>query len=390
MSGTVRIAFLGSRGIPANYGGAEVFVEEISRRLTQTGFEVYVSCESRWFHTDIYHGITRLHAPSIEGKTFTIPTVNEIIATFYLFLKYRKIDAVYFTASHAAPATILPKLLGKKVIVNTDGLEWKRPLIRRKYLSAGWRLISPFASWYLKTSERLAVKLSDVIIADSMAIKAYLEERYGAGNVVFIPYGARETADADSPDGREDEFLEGLGLRREEYYLTVARVVTENNIHQEINSFQMSPSGKKFVIVGNFDRRDRYTQYLHKLRDNNPQIQFLNPIYDKEALGILRKNCYAYVHAYEVGGTNPSLLEQMFFGKPILAYDVPFHREVLRDGGIYYKDEKDLARHIGMLENGEIDLSKVKRCQAGRIAEEYNWDEVARKYGSLFRKLTKD
>ncbi len=383
----MKIAFVGSRGIPAKYGGAEVFVEEISRRLLKTGFEVYATCESRRFHTDKYNGIVRVHAPSVEGKTFTIPTVNEVLATFYLLLRCREIDLVYYTTSHGALAAIIPKLLRKKVIVNTDGIEWKRPLIRRSYLSPGWKLLALLAAKYMKLAEWLAVKLSDTVIADSREIKAYLEERYKAKDVVFIPYGARELIPADMSAQREGEILGSLGLSPGEYYLTVGRIVAENNIHREINAFTLSLSSKKFAIVGNFNEKDGYTRYLYKLRDNNPAIMFLNPIYDKEVLGTLRKNCYAYIHTYELGGTNPSLLEQMSFGKPILAYDVPFHREVLEDGGIYFRHGEDLAECIKRLEDGKIDSSKIKRCQAKRIEEEYNWDKVAEEYSLLFRRL---
>jgi len=167
----------------------------------------------------------------------------------------------------------------------------------------------------------------------------------------------------------------------------VGRIVVENNIHREIQGFKRSRSDKKIVIVGNFNEKDRYTSYLIKLRDNDPRINFLNPIYDKEVLGILRKNCYAYIHAYEVGGTNPSLLEQMPFGKPILTYDVPFHREVLQGGGIYFRDEDDLAECMGMLEDGQIDLKEIAKWQIRRIGEEYNWSNVTAKYNSLFREL---
>ena len=245
---------------------------------------------------------------------------------------------VYYTASYAALATIIPKLLRKKVIVNTDGIEWKRPLIRRPYLSPSGKLLALLASPYLKLTERLAVKLSDAVIADSREIKTYLEERYKAKNVVLIPYGARELINSDIPAQMEDEILGGLGLSPGEYYLTVGRIVPENNIHKEVKAFRISLSNKKLAIVGNFNEKDKYVGYLIKLKDNDPRIKFLNPIYDKEVLGIIRKNCYGYIHAYEVGGTNPSLLEQMLFGKPILAHDVPFHREVLQGGGIYFTD----------------------------------------------------
>jgi glycosyltransferase involved in cell wall biosynthesis len=387
MTGALKIAFVGSRGIPAKYGGAETFAEEISQKLIKLGFEVYVTCNSHRFHKDVYNGVIRIHTPSIQGKTLTVPTINEILSAFHLLLRCPTINLVYYATSYAVLAAVIPRLLGKKVIINTDGIEWKRLAIRRQYFSPGWKFISVLASWYLKLMERLAVKLSNAVIADSREIKAYLEESYNAKNVVYIPYGARELHNSDIRAEREQEVLKSFALSSGEYYLTVGRIVAENNIHKEIEGFKGAKSDKKFAIVGNFNNKDKYTGYLIKLRDNNPRIMFLNPIYDKEVLGILRKNCYAYIHAYEVGGTSPSLVEQMLFRKPILEYDVPFNREVLQDGGVYFRLEDELAECIKKLEAGEFDVQKMGEWQSKRIKEEYNWDSVAEKYKSLFMEL---
>jgi glycosyltransferase involved in cell wall biosynthesis len=387
MAGALKIAFVGSRGIPAKYGGAETFAEEISQKLIKLGFEVYVTCNSHRFHKDVYNGVIRIHTPSIQGKTLTVPTINEILAAFHLLLRCPTIKLIYYATSYAALAAVIPRLLGKKVIINTDGIEWKRLAIRRQYFSPGWKFISVLASWYLKLMERLAVKLSNAVIADSREIKAYLEESYNAKNVVYIPYGARELHNSDIRAEREQEVLKSFALSSGEYYLTVGRIVAENNIHKEIEGFKGAKSDKKFAIVGNFNNKDKYTGYLIKLRDNNPRIMFLNPIYDKEVLGILRKNCYAYIHAYEVGGTSPSLVEQMLFRKPILEYDVPFNREVLQDGGVYFRLEDGLAECMRKLEAGEFDVQKMGEGQSKRIEEEYNWDNVAERYGTLFKEL---
>jgi glycosyltransferase involved in cell wall biosynthesis len=387
MKKIVRVAFIGARGIPAKYGGAETFVEEISQKLTQRGFEVYVTCNSHRFHKDEYNGVIRLHAPSIEGKTFTVPTVNEILATIHLLIRCPKVELVYYLLSYGTLVAIIPRLLRKKVIVNADGIEWKRPPKRQPYLSLSWKLLAVLASWYLRLTERLAVKLSDVVIADSRAIKAYLEERYEAKNVAYISYGARELLHSAIPPKEEHEVLQGFGLSTGGYYLTVARIVPENNIHIEIEGFKRSKSDKKLVIIGNFNEKDRYTKYLFKLSNNNKKIVLLSAIFDKKLLGIIRKSCYAYIHAYEFGGTNPSLLEQMSFGRPILANDVPFHREILQGGGVYFSNEEGLASAIVMLEKGEADLKEIAEWQARRLEEEYNWDYVAEKYVALFRAL---
>ena len=384
----LRIAFVGSRGMPAKYGGNEVFAEELARRLVTMGFEIYVTCESHTFDIDEYCGITRIHIPSIQGKSITIPFLNDILATFCLLVKCPRINLIYYVSPPGALAVIpVPRLLGKKVVVNTDGIEWKRLAIRKRFSSVAWKLIFTLVSWGLKFEERMDAKLSNVVIADSRVIKAYLEESYKAKNVVYISYGARELINSDTIPEKEHGTLDRFGLSTGEYYLTVGRIVAENNIHKEIEGFKRSKSSRKLVIVGNFNEKDDYTKYLIKLRNGNSTIIFSDPIYDKEVLGILRKNCYAYVHAYELGGTNPSLLEQMLFKKPILAHDVPFHREILQEGGIYFKSENELAECIGRLEGGEFDLEEIAKWQALRVEEEYNWDGIAQQYDKLFREL---
>jgi rhamnosyltransferase len=387
MTEGLAIALVGSRGIPAKYGGAEVFAEELSGRLVHSGFKVYVTCESRRFGEDEYNGVIRLYIPSLQGKTLTVPTLNDFMATLYLLIKCPKIGLIFYLTPDATFAAILPKLLRKKVIVNTDGIEWKRPIIRRPFFSPGWKFISVLASCYLKLTESLALKLANAVTADSRHIKTYLEKKYQTRKVIYIPYGARELVKEDTSPAREKEVLEKHGLRGGEYYFTVGRIVAENNIHRELSGFIKAASDKTIVIVGNFNQKDRYTRYLYGLRDKDRRIKLLPPIFDKEVLGILRKNCYAYIHAYEVGGTNPSLLEQMLCGRPIIAQDNPFHRETLQNGGIYFNTEADLAECINNLEKGKYDLPDMVRQQARRIGEEYNWYRVSRKYSLLFRKL---
>ncbi len=381
-----KIAFVGVRGIPGGYGGAETFVGEIASGLLQRGFKVIVTCESTGFGQDVYHGITRLHIPAIQGKTLTIPTVNDVLATIYLLCKHPDVRLIYYVAPDGALAAIVPRLLGKKVVINTDGLEWKRPILRRRYLSPFWKGLSYLASWYLKFSEWLAVKIAHTAIADSKAIKHHLDKTYHATNTVYIPYGARKLLD-ETTAGEDGLLLNTFSLCPWGYYLTVGRIVAENNIHLEIAAFKNTASQRRLVIVGNFDPKDGYCSFLEKLKNNDSRIVFLGTIYDKQKLGTLRKNCLAYIHAYEVGGTNPSLLEQMVFGRPILAYDVPFHREVLQEGGIYFKNEDDLAGQLAALETDTFNLHQLAAFQSRRLAEEYNWDKVTGEYCTLFLRL---
>ncbi len=381
------IAFVGSRGIPGAYGGAETFVEEIAPRLLQQGFRVCVTCESAGFGEDDYQGIIRLHIPAPQGKTLTIPAINDILATICLLWKRPKVSLIYFVAPDGALAAVLPRVLGKKVVVNTDGLEWKRPTLRRPYFSPFWKCLAPLTAWYLKFSEWLAVNIAHRVIADSSVIKEYLEKSYHTPKAVYIPYGARALLTAGTTISQEQGVLDSFGLSPQGYYLTVGRVVAENNIHLGLKGFKKSGSSRKLVIIGNFNPKDGYNRFLWELKDNAANIIFLDPIYDKQVLGALRKNCFAYIHAYELGGTNPSLLEQMVYGRPVLAYDVPFHREVLGDGGIYFNSEDELARHIAALESGSYDLDRLAASMSQRLAEEYNWRSVTEKYSALFREM---
>jgi len=383
----MRIAFIGSRGIPGKYGGTETFVEEVSKRLSKD-FKIHVTCESNKFFEDVYDRIIRVHTPSIQGKSVTIPSINDVISTTYLLLRHPKdVDVIYYVAPDGALAAILAKLAKKKILINPDGIEWKRLLKRSYFIPFHMFPIYLATMIYMYLMEYLSCKLPDVVVADSVGIKEHLKKRYNPKRVVYIAYGARELVSFDISKDKELEILKKFGLSPKEYYLTVARIVAENNIHLEIKGFKKVNSTKKLVIVGNFNKKDPYTKYLLKLKGKNENIIFLNPIYDRKILGILRKNCFAYIHAYEVGGTNPSLLEQMLFKRPILAYDVPFNKEVLPEGGIYFKDAEDLTNKMEMLERGEFDLKLIKKTQVKRIQRQYNWEKVAKEYERLFRRL---
>ena len=387
----MKVALIGSRGIPAKYGGYETLVEELASRLIQEGqTEVIVSCESHEFNVDEYNQIKRIHIRSVSPTTFTVPSINDILAVAYL-IKLRLLpDIIYFVANDGSIPAMFIKLVFPdiKILINPDGIEWKRPIKRSKY-SQKWKVIGWFSYLFEKLLERLAVSVPDIVIADSKEIKRYLSTKYASHErkIKYIPYGARELLPSKLSPDKERKTLEEFGLESNGYYLTVARIVAENNIHLEVEGFKKSKSKKKLVIVGNFNRKDPYTRHLLKLKGDSDDIIFLDPIYEKEVLGVLRKNCFAYIHAYEVGGTNPSLLEQMLFKRPILAYDVPFNKEVLQEGGIYFKDTEDLANKMEMLEKGEFDLKLIKKTQIKRIKRQYNWEKVAKEYERVFRRV---
>jgi len=373
-----KVALIGSRGIPPRYGGAETFVYELSKRL-KNYFDVYVTCETNRFSIDEFEGIKRVHIWAKHTPTTTIPVIYDIIATLYLLRKVRDVRVTYYVAPDGAFAAILAKLARRKVIVNTDGIEWKRLLIRMKFVPWYLKPLYLLTSIAMFTAEFLACKVPDITIADSIAIKKYLEHRWGPRRVEYVAYGVRELPEVS--EDRKLRILKSLRLERNNYYLTIGRIVAENNIHLEIEAFRNAKTESKLVIVGPIDPRDPYVKHLFKLRGGDKRIVFTGGIYEPEVIYTLRSECKAYIHPYTVGGTNPSLLEQLQFNKPIIAYDVPFHREVLGDKGIYFSSANELAKIIETMDYHS------KTVDYSRNLLLFSWNFVARKYMNLFMSL---
>lgn len=379
----MRIAFLGSRGIPANYGGLETFVEEISTRLVEKGHVIYVVCQSDRFYEDEYHNIKRVHVPRIFKTELTIPVIHSLIATIYFLLHhFNDIDIFFYVNAGGSIPAIIARTFGKKIIINTDGIEWKRMKKRKQFVPFFQKISFSFAEKILYFLESLSCMISHITIADSQAIKSYLKEKHNAKHVHYIPYGARILLN-DTTIEHENKILKKYNLKPDEYYLTVARIVAENNIDMEIEGFKNSNSKRKLVIIGNFSQNDPYSQFLKQIKENDNNILFFDPIYDKEVIGVLRKNCYAYIHAYEVGGTNPSLLEQMLYNSPILTFNINFNKEVLKESGIYFDSFDNLSTKILELESNEYHNNENKELFRSNLNSYYNWKSVTDNYEKL-------
>jgi glycosyltransferase involved in cell wall biosynthesis len=375
----VKVALIGSRGIPPRYGGAETFVYELSKRLKED-FDVYVTCEDDGFYLDEHEGVRRVHIWARHTPTMTIPTIYDIVATLYLLKKAPDIDILFYVAPDGAYATALAKLARKKTVVSTDGIEWQRLLTRIKYVPPLHKPIYLLTALAMFFAEFLTCKIPDATIADAVAIKHYIERRWKPKKAVYVAYGVRQLPQID--EERQKTILHKLGLEKHGYYLTVGRIVAENNIHMEIQAFIQAKTNKKLVIVGPINPSDPYVKYLQKLKKDDPRIIFTGPIYNTVILSALRANCKAYIHAYTVGGTNPSLLEQLQYNRPILAYDVPFHREILREKGIYFKTAEELRQKIEELENKEVTIQ-------WNLPKIFTWQYVANIYRQLFRQLAR-
>jgi glycosyltransferase involved in cell wall biosynthesis len=369
-----KVALIGSRGIPPRYGGAEVFAYELSKRLKDE-FEVYVTCETDHFGIDEYEGIKRVHVKARHKQLLTVPAVYDIVETVYLLTKVKDLNVCYYLLPDGAFAALIARLAGRKTLVNTDGLEWKRMLVRMKYAPAHRKPLYLAAGILLLISEFLSCKIPHATVADSLAIKKYLERRWRPKNVVYAAYGARPLPKVN--ENKAKRILEKIGLEPYEYYLTISRLLPENNIHIEIEAIKKINTRRKLVIVGPVDQKEPYVQHLLKLKGNDPRIIFTGAIYNPEIVSALRANCKAYIHAYTMGGTNPSLLEQMLYNRPIIAYDVPFHKEILREKGYYFKTTDELEKILIMLESENITIDYSDKLMF------YSWNFIAKKYMKL-------
>jgi glycosyltransferase involved in cell wall biosynthesis len=361
----LKIAILGSQGIPAKFGGFETFAEQLATRLAQKEFSVTVFCEvESGNRPPSYKGVS-LH----YGKTPKVTALRSIwFDTVCIIKSLRKYDIIYMLGYHVALAFFLPVLFGDTLVVNMDGMEWKR---------TKW---SSFAQKYLRLMEYLAAKWSTILVADAEGIADYLKKEYGhPDKVVMIPYGADIITTPPDP-----ERIAPYGLEAGSYYLVVCRLEPENHVLEIIRGFVDTSSKRKLVIVGDYQADTPYTKSLTAQEDE--RIVFLGSIYDQEQLTALRCHCYAYLHGHSVGGTNPSLLEAMACGNFVVAHNNVFNREVTENNGWYFTDSKELQQLVEKLE-AEGPPPQAPALFREIMDRKYNWDIIADRYASIFHKI---
>jgi len=362
----MKIALIGTRGVPANYGGFETCVEELGKRLVERGHNVTVYCRDSYYHLKppTYLGMKLKYLPNLKRKS--LDTLSHTFLSV-LYACTQNFDVLMVFNAANSPTLFLPRLLGKKIAINTDGLEWKR---------GKW---GPVARNYYKLSEWLSTKLAHRIVADSIGIQDYYRERYGADSS-YIAYGAQINKSS------KPELIDTLGLTPGGYFLQITRFEPENNPLLTIEAYKRLKTDKKLVLVGGVPYESDYSRNIKAQAGEN--ILLPGSIYDKELLNELWCNCYAYIHGNEVGGTNPALLQTMASGCFTIAIDVPFSRDVLQNGGIFFdKTPENLAsKMLWSLEN-PCELNEYRQRALTRIQDHYTWEKVTDGYEVLFREL---
>ena len=361
----LKIAILGSRGIPAKFGGFETFAEQLAVRLVKKNFSVTVFCEAEDDNNlDTYKGVSLKYI-----KTPKITAIRSIWFDTVCILKcLGKYDIVYMLGYSVAFAFFLPRILGEKLLVNMDGLEWKR---------TKWPAL---AKRYLRAMEHLATSLATVAIADAEGIADHLIKQYGSPEkVVMIPYGADVIM--TTPDPKK---LVPFGLEAGNYYLVVCRLEPENHVLEIIRGFSQTTSRRKLVIIGDHHADTGYTRAL--TGHNDERIVFLGTVFDQERLTALRYYCYTYLHGHSVGGTNPSLLEAMACGNFVIAHDNVFNREVTENQGWYFTNSVEVQQLLEKLESEGRPL-QVSTVFRDIMKNKYNWDVIADSYARLFQSV---
>lgn len=359
------VAIVGTQGVPARYGGFETLVENIIGKNCPLEVQYTVFCSSKDFKKEerllSYKGAflkyIPLHANGIQSTPYDIWSLLKVIRGYDVI--------VILGVSGCIFLPIFRLFCHKRLVINIDGLEHRR---------AKW---GRFARWFLRLSEAMAVRYADVIVADNKGIQDYVYDVYGKKSAL-IAYGGDHVKRSVSIE-RQTEILNSYGVKKKEYSFTVCRIEPENNCHITLEAF--AKSGDTLIFIGNWNK-SLYGQELKQKYKDVGNIHLIDPVYDLDILYALRSNCRFYIHGHSAGGTNPSLVEAMFFHCPILAYDVVYNRETTENKAFYFRDAEQL---IALLRNDNASLLEKSAKDMSEIANRrYLWEVVSRQYLEQF------
>ncbi|MEO8208740.1 MAG: glycosyltransferase [Chloroflexota bacterium] len=370
----MRIAIMGTRGVPAAYGGFETFAEELGSRLASRGHAVTVYGRAHVVPDGmaVHRGMRLRVLPTIRHKY-----LDTVVHTALSVLDglVRRFDVVLICNNANAPFALVPRLAGAKVVLNVDGLEWER---------GKWNRIG---RWYYQACAWLSPKLPIILVSDAHVIARWYREVHGSPTI-YIPYGCDPTREAPG------ETIARLGLEASRYILYVSRLEPENHADTVIEAYRIAGGleglGIPLVVVGDAPYATEYKARLEAAAAVVPGVMLTGYIFGS-GYAELQSNATLYVQATEVGGTHPALVEAMGRGACIVANDVPEHREVLSDAGAYYErnNAADLARQLTELAADPVRRAEFAGGAAALARTSFSWDHVTDEYEGLFRRITK-
>jgi glycosyltransferase involved in cell wall biosynthesis len=359
------IAFCGTRGLPANYGGFETAVDEISKQFVKEGYDchIFTRLSGTKDKIDTFEGRKLEYVKGSENRKLDT-FVSSIQTAMFILKNRKKYDYLFWFNNANFPGIFLTLFSGIPMSINTDGLEWKREK---------WSL--PFKAYYFISSFLISLFCRS-LISDSTSIQNYYRKTFFK-KTSFIPYGAPEVESIN--EETTNHILNKYKLKNKKYFLQITRFEPDNLPLAILNGFHQSglaDMGYEYVLIGYKDE----TPYSIKIKEmsNFNGIHVLDAIYDKDTLTVLRANCFGYIHGNSVGGTNPALLEAMASCKRVMAIEGPFSREVLGDTGSFFTLE-------GLKEDFQAIISQPETGTAmkNRVYKRYNWNDVAKSYMNL-------
>lgn len=362
----MKIAILGTRGIPNYYGGFEQCAEYLALGLVNRGFSVLVyNSHNHPFKGTNWNGVQIKHCYDPED---TIGTTGQFIYDLNCILDLKRQNVDIILQLGYTSSSIWGWLLPKKTVVTTnmDGLEWKRTKYSNKVRK------------FLLYAESLGIKYSDHLISDSIGIQDYIKEKYDKPSI-FIPYGAHLFNEADA------NVLSEYDVTEYNYDMLIARLEPENSIEIILDGVSLTGNGKPFLVVGK--HLTKYGEYLKDKYKAVPSIRFIGGVYDINKLNNLRYFSNIYFHGHTVGGTNPSLLEAMASSSLICANDNPFNRYILDDDAIYFKTGEDVAKHLVSIDHTDASSQKMISANRNKITNVYTWDIIIDQYANHFKEI---
>jgi glycosyltransferase involved in cell wall biosynthesis len=362
----MRVAILGCRGIPASHGGFETFAEHLAVYLSSRGHEITVYCQSDAVNSigeDYWRDIRRVIVPGASSPLGTI-------AFDWRAARHaRSEDGIILTLGYnTAIFSLLYRLTGRTSLMNMDGLEWKRA--KWSYLQRLW----------LRLNEQMGILLSDHLIADHPEIGKHLARYTSEERITVIPYAAEEVTEADPT------LVKALGLEPQEYVIVIARAEPDNFLLEIVRGFSQKPRGLKLVILGRYSP-DTNSNHRRVMDAAGPEVLFLGSIYEVDLVRALRLFARAYIHGHRVGGTNPSLVESLAAGNPVIAHDNRFTRAVAGEQQEYFTSAEDLSLTLDRVLGDPERLNQMAMTSRSRHGEFFIPATVLTAYETLLERF---
>lgn len=377
------VFIIGSRGLPATYGGFETFVEELISHQISKAILYHVACLSDTKHqehfdykgTDCFY----INPPKLGPARVIAYDMMAIGYALSYIDKHHIQKPIFYVLGNTIGAFIAPFVRqiharGGQLFINPDGLEWKR---------AKW---SKPVQAYLKYAEKQMTKHADLVISDNIGIDDYIKMAYPWSKTRFIAYGTQiKASNLLATDDKVRDYFRQFDMTERDYYLIIGRFVPENNYETAIREFMASSTKRDLVIICNH----KGNAYFDKLVAStgchqDPRIKFIGTQYDRDLLTYIRENAFAYLHGHEVGGTNPGLLEALAHTNLNLVLDVTFNHSVAKTAALYWtKKEGNLAQLINQVDSGNVQDALGEKAKT-IIQNDYTWEKIVREYEVLF------